>query len=120
MHRLIAKFLLFLGLAGNLVPVALAIAAPPPHACCVRKALHPCHGSMAAETDQLLIRAANCCTRDCGRAVSTVRWACAQPSTTICYTQKVETHIAQRDRVSPNIEVLGFQSTRAPPHFSIA
>ena len=37
MHRVIARLLLVLLLTGIIAPVALAISAAPPHACCLRK-----------------------------------------------------------------------------------
>ncbi len=40
MHRLTARLLLVLLLVGTFAPVALAISAPVPHACCMRKPLH--------------------------------------------------------------------------------
>jgi hypothetical protein len=40
MHRVTARSLLVLLLVGVFVPVGLAIAAAPPHACCLRKAMH--------------------------------------------------------------------------------
>src|SRR5277367_2338203 len=46
MHRLTARVLMVLLLAGVLVPVAEAITAPTPHACCLRK---PMHDSQDAE-----------------------------------------------------------------------
>jgi hypothetical protein len=120
MHRWIARFLLLVAFAGNLAPLALAATAAPPHACCVRKAVHPCHNSLAAETGQLVIRASDCCNHNCGRAVIPVRWARAQPPVATSFAQDVEAYLRQLSPASPNTELCRFQSTRAPPHFSIA
>jgi hypothetical protein len=64
-QRLTGKALLVFLLAGILVPVAMAVAQPAPHACCVRKAMQ---GSAAQ------IRDAGCDMRCCG-AVSTTATA---------------------------------------------
>src|SRR5689334_20600791 len=74
MRHLTATLLLLFAIAGNLVPLALAAAAGPPHACCIRKAVHPCHGAASTESESLEIRSAACCNRDCCRATAT-RWA---------------------------------------------
>jgi len=69
MHRLTARLLLVLLLVGTLAPVALAISAPPAHACCMRKALHD-HGSRSLELQQVGSRNGNCCP-----PVTTAHWA---------------------------------------------
>jgi hypothetical protein len=120
MHRLIARSLLFVALVGNLTPLALAAATAPPHACCLRKAVHHCHDSLASETDQPVVRSADCCNRACGTAVTTVRWAYAQLPVSSFVAQNVETHLGQPDLASPDAELSRFQATRAPPYFSIA
>ena len=120
MHRLTARLLLFFALVGNLAPLALAATAAPPHACCVRKAEHHCHDSLASETGQLVIRDASCCNHNCCRAITTAQWAYTQPPAGTFDAPNVETHLGQPDLVSPNTEVSRFQSTRAPPCFSIA
>ena len=48
MHRLTARLLLLFALVGNLVPLALAAGAAPPHACCLRKGVHRCQDSLGA------------------------------------------------------------------------
>ena len=48
MYRLTARLLLVLLLAGTFVPVAMAVSAPVPHACCMRKPMHD-HGSGSRE-----------------------------------------------------------------------
>jgi hypothetical protein len=124
MHRLTARLLLFFALVGSLAPLALAATAAPPHACCVRKAVHPCHDSLASEsvseTGQLVIRDANCCNGDCGRAVTTAQWAHAQSLAGTFDAPPVETHLGQPYLDSPNAKVFRFESTRAPPQFSLA
>ena len=69
MYRLTARLLLVLLLVGTLAPVALAISAPPPHACCMRKALHD-HGSRSVELQAVGNHHNNCCP-----PVTTAHWA---------------------------------------------
>lgn len=123
MHRLTAKLLLLIALLGNLGPLALAAAAAPPRACCLRKTVHPCHGSVnsepdagqVSETGQLVLHDTSCCHHDCCRGVTTTQWAQAQPSTVTAIPQNVAAYLARSTQVSPNPEVFRFQSTRAPP-----
>jgi hypothetical protein len=118
MHRLIAKFLLLFALVGNFAPLALAATAAP-HACCVRKAHHHCHDSLASEqaseAGQLVIRDAACCNHECRRAVTTARWAHAQSPASASFMQTVEACLGQSTPVTPNREVSRLHSTRAPP-----
>jgi hypothetical protein len=121
MHRLTARFLLFIALVGTLAPLALA-AATPIRACCVRKAIHHCHGALApeqiSETGQLVVNDSSCCNHDCGRAVTQAQWAQAQPPATTALAPNVEAYVRQSTQVSPNTEVSLFQSTRGPPILS--
>ena len=118
MPRLIARFLLLAALVGNFAPLALA-ATVAPHACCVRKAAHRCHNSLASEqvseTGQLVIHDAACCNHDCCRAVTTARWAHAQSSASTPFVQNVQAYLGQSSPIPSNIEVSRSQSTRAPP-----
>ena len=69
MHRLTARLLLILTLVGTLAPVALAISAPLPHACCIRKPMHD-HGSRSLEFRSTASERRNCCP-----PVTTAHWA---------------------------------------------
>jgi hypothetical protein len=119
MHRRIAKFLLLFAVAGNLAPLALAISAPPPHACCLRKNVHNCHGSPVAASEQLVLRSGNCCSQNCYRAVTTTRWAKAQPPVITDYVRSGGNLVNSGDPVSFSAGVRSFQSSRAPPHYAI-
>jgi hypothetical protein len=119
MHRLTARFLLLFALVGTFAPLALAMTAAPPHACCLRKAAYQCHGS-APESDQRTIQDAGCCNHDCGRAVTTSQWAHAQPSTTSFTAQNVEARVAELHSGTPASKLCPSQSTRAPPLVSLA
>jgi hypothetical protein len=68
MHRLTARFLLVLLLVGTFA-VALALSAPPPHACCLRKPLQD-HGSASPEFQSAGTEHNNCCP-----PVTTAQWA---------------------------------------------
>ncbi|MGA9798617.1 MAG: hypothetical protein WBQ68_06390 [Terriglobales bacterium] len=69
MYRLTARLLLVLLLAGTFVPAALAVAAPLPHACCMRKPMHD-HGAATREIQATTSRNGNCCP-----PVTTAHWA---------------------------------------------
>ena len=123
MPRLIARFLLFVAFAGNVTPLVVAATAPP-HACCVRKAVHHCHDSLPSElvpeSGQLLLRNPGSCNHDCCRALTTAQWAQTQPPAAATFGQHVEAYLDQSTPLSPNTEVSRFQSTRAPPHLFLA
>jgi hypothetical protein len=119
MRRLIATFLLLVGLVGNLGPLALAVVAPP-HACCVRKAIHRCHESIASESGPLIIGNATVCSHRCCGAAGTVSWAKTQPPTAAHHAQDVKPHLGQLYSFPPDTTVCRFQSTRAPPQLSVA
>ena len=121
MQRLIARFLLLVALVGNLGPLALAATAAP-HACCIRKAVHHCHDSLASQSEpgQLVIHEASNCNHDCCRAVTTARWAQTQPPAAASFVQSIEAYLGQPNPVSPTTDPTSLQSTRAPPHLSIA
>jgi hypothetical protein len=119
MPRLIARFLLLATLVGNLGPLALASIAPPP-ACCVRKAVHHCHDFQVSETGRLFIRNAENCNHNCCRALTTARWAYAQPHPDAGFAQNDAAYLGQFSPIYPDSGAFAFQSTRAPPHFFLA
>jgi hypothetical protein len=115
MHRLTARLLLTLLFVGILAPVALAISAPAPHACCMRKPMHDqsLHGSeFRAPASQ--------CQHDCCRA--TVGFRSAQlkalhlssitPVSSPLLDPADSARRASLDRSSGSV--------RAPPQFSNA
>src|SRR5271154_6974200 len=107
MQRLTARFLLLFALIGTFVPLALAVTAVPPHSCCLRKAVHQCHQPATAtanesdQRDQRSIHGAGCCSRDCGRAVTTSQWAYPQPSSASVFTANVEACVAASHSRAP-------------------
>jgi len=119
MQRLTARFLLLFALAGTFVPLALAATAAPPHACCIRKAAHPCHGT-SPEADQRTVRAIGCCNHDCCRAVATSQWAHPPQSLASVIPPRVDARVAESPARAAATKLLASQSTRAPPRVSIA
>src|SRR5258708_393949 len=117
MQRLTARFLLLFALVGTLLPLALAVAATPPHACCLRKAVHQCH---EADGDQRAIRSTGCCNHDSQRAVTTTQPAQARPSQMSIVAQNVAARLTEFRAVTPATQLFSSQSTRAPPQVSAA
>ncbi len=117
MQRLTARLLLLFALAGNLVPLALAVTAAPPHACCFRKAAHQhhCHEAAAGDSSRLVIRDTGCCNHDCCRAVTSAQWAHPQPKLTLFFLHPIDVHLALSQSDSPAAASAEFQSSRAPP-----
>jgi hypothetical protein len=73
MRALTARLMLVLSLVGVLAPGALALAAPPSHACCMRKGMHE-HSS-----SQPQISSVNCCERSCCRPLTVPDFAELRP-----------------------------------------
>jgi hypothetical protein len=117
MQRLTARFLLLFALVGTFVPLALAVAAEPPHACCLRKSVHQCHGS---DPDERAIRGNSCCNQNYSRAVTTSQWAHPQSSLASFSVRTIESRLAASRAEAPANEPFASQSTRAPPQLSIA
>ncbi len=115
MHRLTAKLLLLFALLGSLVPVALASVAAPPRACCMRKGMHHCHESAGGESSGLVFRDACGCGQSGGRAVTSVRWAHAQPAPKIFLALALRSRIDGPQSHSPKTAAFGSRSSRAPP-----
>lgn len=117
MQRLTARFLLMFALVGTFVPLALAVTAAPPHACCLRKGVHQCHGS---DPDERAVRGNSCCNQNYSRAVTTSQWAHPQSSLASVSVRTVESRLSESRAAAPANEPLSSQSTRAPPQLSIA
>src|SRR5258708_28146734 len=116
MQRLTARFLLLFALVGTLLPLALAVAATPPHACCLRKAVHQCH---EADAYQRAIRSTGCCNRDSQRAVTTSQSAHPRPSLTSLVAHNIAARFTESPAVTPATHLFSSQSTRAPPQISL-
>src|SRR6516164_3308696 len=94
MRRLTATLLLGFAIVGNLAPLAWAAATNEHRACCIRKALHHCHDSEDTESQKTSVRATDCCSRDCCRAVTTAQWAHPRSSARTASSPDLETRIA--------------------------
>ena len=117
MQRLTARFLFLFALVGTFVPLALAVTAAPPHACCLRQAAHQCHGT---EADQRAVRGTGCCNHDCCRAVTTSQSAHPQPALKSDFARYLDARLAESHSRTPATKLFASQSPRAPPQVSIA
>ncbi|HET7890370.1 MAG TPA: hypothetical protein VFL34_02520 [Candidatus Sulfotelmatobacter sp.] len=118
MQRLTARFLLLFTLVGTFLPLALSATAAPPHACCLRRAAHQCHGSFGV-SDAPAVRSTSCCNHDCCRGVHISQSAHPdQPSPSIAL--KTDIRLAQPQAQPVTTPSLTAQSSRAPPQISIA
>lgn len=117
MQRLTARLLLLFALVGTFAPLALALTAAPPHACCLRKSAHQCHGS---DPDQRTFHSTSCCQNNCRRAVTTSQWAHPQPSAAPLFARNVAARLVPSTPATPARKLFASRSTRAPPQISIA
>ncbi len=120
MQRLIARFLLLFTLVGTFVPLALAVSATPPHACCVRKIAHQCHGSARPESDHPAVGNANCCSHDCCRGVNTSKSAHPENFLSSVLALYVDARVPDLRFETPVTEAIASKPARAPPQVSIA
>jgi hypothetical protein len=114
MHRLTARLLLILTLAGTFTPVAFAISAPAPHACCMRKPMHE-HGSNAE-----LRAAAMSCNHDCCHALTVSHAPHLLPSAGVGIGTFSTRFQLQSSELSCRLLIQAAHSGRAPPQVSIA
>ena len=114
MQRLTARLLLLFALAGAFLPTALALAAAPPHACCLRKAAHQCH---ASDADQRSLRSTGCCNQNASRAVSTKHSANPRSPLLSDFALCASARILESPAEFPVTRLSSSQSTRAPPQF---
>jgi len=115
MRRLIATSLLLFALFGSVLPLAQALSAQPLHACCLRKGRHQCHEAGSDTSSQPIFRDAGCCRGDCFRAVTSARWAHAQPTTAFFSLPALSPHAAGSQLTHPAVVFSGVRSSRAPP-----
>ncbi len=115
MHRATARLLLVLLLVGIFMPVALAISAAPPHACCLRKPMHgrPSHDAQFQAPPA-------CCQHDCCRPLTVSRGAHPASKTGAPAASASTILRSQRESIGFASSVNYAHSGRAPPQFSIA
>jgi len=99
-------------LAGVLVPVAEAITAPAPHACCLRQ---PMHDSQDSEFQA----PPSCCSHDCCRPLTVSQWADLTPEAAPC--SSLPATPLQSDARPAEARSLTYRafSVRGPPQSSI-
>jgi hypothetical protein len=119
MRRLTARLLLLFALVGNLIPLAMAITATPPRACCRRMA-HRCHESAASEAGQLVLRDPCYCNNHPRHAAITAQWAHPQTRTAQAGAPVLERLDLTSELVSASAQPASLHSSRAPPSSSIA
>ena len=119
MHRLIARFLLFVALVGYLAPLTSAVTASP-HACCLRKNVHHCHDFPALEEQQPVWKDASCCESSSGRAVISVAWTHARQAEIGYFAPEAERFAVSSSSIFVTSAAFRFRSPRAPPQFSVA
>jgi hypothetical protein len=115
MRRLTARFVLILLLASLFAPVALAISAPPPHACCMRKPVH----DRASHNSEFQVPP-GCCQRDCCRPLTVSQWVHLSPSGNAQVAPAAATLQADQRPAGFATTFNSAHSGRAPPQFSIA
>ena len=115
MHRLTARLLLILLLVGTFAPVALAISAPAPHACCMRKPMHD-HGSDGAKFNA----ASAACNHDCCHAMAGFRSPQLKLASVSAVTPASSHLTRPADPIFHTKRDRSSRSVRAPPQFSIA
>lgn len=115
MQPLTARLLLTLALVGVFAPVAMAISAPAPHACCMRKPMHD-PGSHAGEFSA----PPACCNHDCCRPLTVSHWAQLRPRSGAFVAPLAADLPLPAASVSLSTAVNASHSGRAPPQPSIA
>src|SRR5690349_2983576 len=111
MQRLIARILFLTALLGTFVPVALAIGAPAPHQCCIRK-------SRAGST-KTQIGAVHTNENCCPPRTPSVWAAPVAPASLQCGIFVVADRTCVQSQ-SPFVVYVAYKSVRAPPAPSIA
>ena len=114
MHRLTARLLVVLLLVGVFAPAALAISAPAPHACCMRK-------PMAQPTPHdAQFNTPDCCNHNCCRPLTVSQWTQVRPSRSVRTAPQSTSFLAESRPVRRTAQYDDAHSGRAPPVSSIA
>jgi len=111
MQRWIARTLLVLLLVGVLAPAALAMGAPSPHACCMRKPSQP-------SPQQAGIGARECTHHECCRSLAVSHWAQTEPARSISSAQPSADVLLPTDHRHRPVEPRDSQLDRGPPSYS--
>ncbi len=114
MRRWVAFFLFTAVVTGMIAPVAAAISAPPPHACCIRKSAHPCHGTTLS-SGGVTIGNSSCCQQPCGHAVVIPQQSCTPLAELALDKIAVSGYVSARESFPAVSGISTQQSSRAPP-----
>jgi hypothetical protein len=114
MHRLTARLLLVLLLVGVFAPAALAIAAPAPHACCMRKPMN------RQTPHDAQFNTPGCCSHNCCGQLTVSQWAQTRPSRAARVTRQSASLLSELRPLVRTIDSQDVHSGRAPPPSSIA
>ena len=118
MRRLIASALLLFLFAGVSVPLALAVSADPPHACCLRKKPH-CHSMSPDDSTGLAFRAPSCANHSCCRALTATHWAQPRPQTQAHSIGQGEPLLTRSNSIFRTSDFIAAHAVRGPPEFSL-
>src|SRR6266571_7786001 len=113
MNRWIARVLLLLLLMGTFGPVALAISASAPHACCMRKPMRRSGHENAFQS--VSHHDHRCCT-----PLASTHWAQAETVRRVHVTLPATVLNLGTPPAAPKRHVERSLSVRAPPQFSVA
>ena len=109
MQRFIARVVVVLMLVGVLVPAALAVSAPAPHACCMRKPMH----QPAPNQAEFSVR--HCGNHECCRSLAASQWAEPAPSSSDYARQQTASLHLQGNVIYRTADLRSFQFVRGPP-----
>jgi hypothetical protein len=133
MHRLTARLLLLVLLAGTCAPLAGAMSMPVGHDHCVRKpllgsraeAMPACHHHAAAVADlnavgspisELALRSRECCSgHQCCRSLVRSQWAQVSLQTRFQQTDRTDDHVSPLPPHFRSLARAAYHSVRAPP-----
>ena len=113
MNRWTARVLLLLLLMGTFGPVALAISASTPHACCMRKPMR--HSGYESVFQSVSHEDHRCCT-----PLASTHWAQAATVLRVHVTPAATVLNSGIPQAAPKRHVERSLSARAPPQFSVA
>jgi hypothetical protein len=119
MRRLIASTLMLFLLVGISTPLALALSADPPHACCLRKKTH-CHTTATELSDQRSFNGPKCPHHTCCRALSASHWARPQQSTHAAAIHEHQGALDYTNSVAYSSDLNASHAVRGPPPVPLA
>lgn len=117
MRRLIASLVSLFLLAGISVPLALALSADPPHACCIRKKPH-CHTMEGSDASEHALYAPSCANHSCCRALSASHWAHPQAPTNSAVVRERKVTLHEANSIVHVSDLKSAHAVRGPPKFS--